>query len=130
MGNSKSVTFSDQVEKQSQAEAHVTNDAEPLGGEALFMGDSSQQQIEDVLSHEDKAAEEGAEEGEFEMTEEETEQEVDEIQEDGLVLKRKKSVMKKVRRKKYDILDKLEKSKGIQMPEWTEALEIEYMNKD
>ena len=111
----KSVSFTEQVEP------------EPLGGE-MFMGDISAQHIEDVLSDDSVGAAAG-EDSEYEMVEEEVEEELDEMFA-GERCKKKVKRMVKRKKKKNQLIKLVDRNKAAQMPEWTEALEIEYMNKE
>lgn len=39
-------------------------------------------------------------------------------------------MVRRKKKKKTGPVEPFSKTKGVQMPEWTEALEIEYMNQD
>ena len=146
LANSKSVSFGGVYDMQTNAEEGKVpspnmSSVEPLGGEEAFMGHDSAQGLlgddDDLAKDEDEKDGEGEESSEYEMVEEEGEEEIEEMEdpdgadEDGELPKKKVKVKRMVRRKKKKSKESPRiKDKQIQMPEWTEALEIEYMNKD
>ena len=151
LANSKSVSFGGVYDMQTNAEEGKVpspnmSSMEPLGGEEAFMGHESAQGLlvdddEEVKDEKEgdgeKEGEAEGEESEYEMVEEEGEEEIDEMEDpdraedDGESPKKKVKVKRMVKRKKKKVQASPRiKDKQIQMPEWTEALEIEYMNKD